>query len=126
MDKNSPKTNDKPDPEEQERILNLAEQIKNLLMFSALLIPDLDLLEKVADQSAGIQSKVQAMAPIFGAVGADWEKKDLEAGIHRRRANAIVALVKVIKETEDERAEFAKGQAGKAEARASLEGILGI
>lgn len=111
---------------DEERILNLANQIKNLLMFSALLIPDLDLLEKVTTQSAGIQGKVQAMAPIFGAVGLDFEEKDMEAGIHRRRAEALVNLVKVIKETEDERAEFAKGQANKAAVRAQLGGVLGL
>jgi hypothetical protein len=41
---------------EEERVLVLAEQVKNLLVFSALLIPDLDLLEKVARQSADTQS----------------------------------------------------------------------
>lgn len=114
------------DKSEEERILQLANQVQNLLMFSALLIPDLDLLERVAELSAGIQSKTQAMAPIFGAVGLDWEEKDMEAGIHRRRALAIVNLVKVIKETETERAEFAKGQDAKATARAQLGGILGL
>lgn len=114
------------DTDDEDRILNLAEQVKNLLMFSALLIPDLDLLERVAEQSAGIQSHVQAMAPIFGAVGLDFEEKDFEAGLHRRRAVALVNLIKTIKETEDERAEFAKGQASKAAARAQLGGILGL
>ena len=110
--------------DEAERIQLLANQIENLLIFSAGLIPDLDLLEKVAKQSADIQNSVQAMAPVLGAVGADWQQKDLEAGIHRRRANAIVNLVKVIKETEDERIKFAGSQAEKLEAREKLSLML--
>lgn len=112
--------------DDEEKILNLAEQIKNLLIFSSLLVPDLELLEKVANESADIQSHVQAIAPILGAVGLDYEEKDLEAGIRRRRSIALVNLVKTIKETEQERAEFAKSKDAKLAARAQLGGILGL
>lgn len=97
-----------------------------MLMFSALLVPDLDLLEKVADQSANIQNHVQAMAPIFSAVGMDWEEKDMEAQVHTLRAHALVNLVKIIKETEDLRAEFGESQESKAKAREQLGAILGL
>lgn len=116
----------KDDKTEEERVIVLAEQVKNLLVFASLLIEDLDLLEKVAKQSADIQSHTQAMAPVFGAVGMDWEEKDMEAGLHRKRAVALVNLVKVIRDTEGERAEFKASQASKAEARAQLSQFLGI
>jgi hypothetical protein len=63
------------------------------------------------------------MAPIFGAVGLDWEGKQFEAGLHRKRADALVNLVKVIRDTEAERAEFKASQDNKAKVRAQLSGL---
>lgn len=108
------------------RVLVLAEQVKNLLMFAGMLIPDMDLLEQVAQQSSEIRSHTDAMAPIFGAVGMDWEEKSMEAEIHRERAYALLNLVEVLATTEERRTEFRKYQQAKATARAQLGGILGL
>ncbi len=44
-------------------------------------------------------------APVLGAMGLDHEAKHAEWNLRSRRAKALYELVKVLKETEDERAE---------------------
>lgn len=111
---------------EEDQIQRVANQVENLLMFSSLLIPDIELLEKLATQSVDISSKTAALAPVLGAVGADWEEKQLEADVRQARAKALLNFIKIIIDTEAQRKEFQTSQAAKAKARAQLGERLGL
>ena len=109
-----------------EKILELANQISTLLQFASLLVPDIDILERVTRESGEISSRTLTLAPVLGAVGEDYEEKHLEAEVRRKRSIAILNLAKVIRDTEKEREDFKLKQANKAKVRAELGGILGL
>ena len=113
----------KPDEPTAEQIEQLAQQVMLLIQFAALMVDDLPTLEKVATQSGEISSMALTLAPVLGAVGADYEEAHVEAEVKRKRALAIVNLVRVLKETEDERVDFKKKQASKQEALAMFRGM---
>lgn len=100
---------------EEERVLQLSTQLTLLIQFAATMVDDIDLLERVAKQSSEISSSVLTLAPVLGAVGADYEEAHMEAEVKRKRANAILNLVKTLKDTESDREEFKSKQAGKQE-----------
>lgn len=110
----------------EERVLEVANQVQLLLQFAAMMVEDLPMLHKVAKQSGEISSHVLTLAPVLGAVGADYEEKHMEAEVRRKRAVALVNLIQVISDTETDRTKFKQGQAAKAAARAQLSGILGL
>lgn len=110
----------------EEKVLEVAEQVKLLLMFSATLIDDLPMLEAMHKQSGEISNTVLTIAPVIGALGGDYEEKHMEAEVRRKRAAALTNLIRTIKETETDRNEFKKSQEAKARARAQLGGILGL
>lgn len=110
----------------EDKILELANQVGTLLQFTAMLVPDIDILEKVYVQSGEIASRVDALAPVILASGGDYDEKRVEAGIRSKRALALIELVRVIRDTEKEREDFNKSQANKARVRAELGGILGL
>jgi len=118
--------NNKSKAVEDEKILQLAQQVTTLLQFASLLIPDIDTLEKVYVQSGEIASRVDALAPVILASGGDYDEKRLEAGVRNKRALAIIELVRVIRDTEKERKDFNKSQANKTKLRNELGGILGL
>lgn len=113
-------------PEEQERILLLGEQIKQLFAFCGMMIPDLDLLERVADQTNSSYSYAQALFPVMGAVGMNAHEAELETKIHAERAAALLNLVKVLKSTEQERLEFQRRHVDSATAQAGISKALGL
>lgn len=110
-------------PDDTERIEQLASQVLLLIQFAATMIDDIDLLEKVEKQSGEMSSRALTLAPIFGAVGGDYEEAHMEAELHRKRASAIVNLVRVLKETENERQDFKTKQANKKKVLAQLQGL---
>jgi hypothetical protein len=110
---------------EKERVLNLATKIETLLQFTALLVEDLDLLERASDQSDEISSRILSAAPLIEALGDSYEEKHLEAEVRRKRAEALTKLVRVVKDTEDDRAKFAKDKKARDENRAKLNGFFG-
>jgi L-ribulose-5-phosphate 3-epimerase UlaE len=100
-------------PDETERIEQLATQVMLLIQFAATMVDDTDLLEKVEKQSSEISSSTLTLAPILGAVGADYEEAHMEAEVKRKRAAAITNLVRTLKDTESEREDFKSKQASK-------------
>lgn len=131
MSKKSPKTATEVvmegrEAEERERIAMLAEQIKLLFGFAAQMIPDIDLLERVAKLSDDRVSTADAMAPILMAHGMNWEKISMEKRVHAKRAEAVLALIRTLKETEDERIEFQRKHDAGQKGRDELSKILGI
>jgi len=113
------------DLDELERATLLAERVKLLFQFCADLFDDIDLLEKVLEQSNKKKSFALSAAPLLGAVGMDYEAEEFDADLHARRAKALLGLIKTLKQTEEDRAEFAKKQVSKMEAQAQLRRILG-
>lgn len=110
---------------EKERIANLSTKIETLFTFAYLLVEDLDLLERASDHSDEISSRVLSAAPIIEALGGSYEEKHLEAEIRRKRADALTKLVRVLKDTEDDRLKFAKDKKANAENMAKLNGFFG-
>lgn len=113
-------------PEKQERIFILAEQVKQLFAFCGMLIPDLDLLEKVTDVTRDSHSHAQALFPVMGAVGMDARETELETEVRAKRSAALLNLVKVIKETEEERVEFQRQHVDNVTARNNIARSLGL
>lgn len=111
----------------EEKITNemLAERIKLLFGFCADLIPYQDRFEAVLREAERRSDYVLAATPIITAFGGDYEAKHFEAELHRKRAKALLNLIKTLDETEKERAEFTEKQAAKAKGRAELARILG-
>lgn len=112
------------DEEKHARAIVAAEQLKLLFVFAGQLIPDIDLLEEVYIQSSDRESHTMALAPVLTAVGVDYEEEHFEAALHRRRAVAVLDLVKVLRDTEAERAEFKLKQANKQKIAAQLRRVL--
>lgn len=110
----------------QERIEVLAERVGVLIGFCSMLIPDIDLIEETSKHSENNVSMVMSAAPIIMAMGMDWEQKEFEAKLHSRRAHALHNLIKVLKETEDERIEFKNKQEKKKAGADELRKILGL
>ena len=97
--------------EEQGRILILAQRTNLLFGFCAELIPDIDLLEKAAKVAGDRESMAMSAAPLLEAAGRDYEQVNFEWGLRRRRSEALANLLKVLRDTEVERAERTqKGQ----------------
>lgn len=113
------------DADKHARAVVLAEQIKVLFMFCYEMVPDIDLLEEVLEQSYQKGNFAMSAAPLLGAVGMDYEEEVFDASLHAKRAKAVLELVKTLRDTEVERMKFADGQKSKAAARAQLRGILG-
>lgn len=111
---------------DEARVLEVAEQVKLLIMFAGMMVEDLPMLKDVATDSAGRSSMALTLAPVLGAVGMDYEEQHMEAEVRRKRAVALVNLVQVIADTEQDRTKFKQSQAAKQEARAKLSGILGL
>lgn len=107
----------------EEKVLELATQLNLLIVFAATLVEDLPTLKKVAGQSSDISSHVMALAPVLGALGADYEEKHMEAEVRRKRANALVSFIQTLKDTEEERSKFKESQVKKREALAQLQGL---
>lgn len=115
----------KKDLEERERAEVLAERVKLLFGFCADLIPDIDLLEKVLEQAHNKGQFAMSAAPLLMATGMDYEEEVFDANLHSKRAKALLGLIKALKETEEERIDFAKSRQRKLAAQAQLRSILG-
>ena len=114
------------DAQKHERAELVAEKIKVLFMFCMDIAADKDLIEAVREQAQQEQSRALSMAPILGAVGLDYEEAELEAGVHARRAAALLNLIDTLQETEYDRIDFKKKQASTAEARAKIARMVGL
>jgi len=108
---------------EEEKIQQVAQQVTLLIQFAAMLIEDIEMLERVAKSSSVASSSAMTLAPVMGAVGMDYEEAHMEAEVKRKRANAILNLVKVLKETEEDRESFMEKQVKKQEAIAQFRGM---
>lgn len=111
---------------ERERIEVLAQRVQLLFGFCVELIPDKDLLDRVAKYSDSRVGHVQAMAPIIGAFGMDWEVAEFETRLKARRARALYDLINTLEITEKERLEFHEKQGARAKGRAELSRVLGL
>lgn len=98
---------------DRDKVEEAAAMVTNLLQFSALLIPYLELLEQNDSATAELSGHTAALAPVIGAVGGDWETAQLEADIRTKRSRAIVNLVRVLKETEADRVKHAEKMKSK-------------
>lgn len=110
----------------QEKVEQVAEQVKLLFSFCFQLVPDLDILKKVSKLSGERVSTAMAMAPILGAQGMDYEEVEFETRLKAKRADALVNLIQVLEETEKERMVFADKQKARAQGRADISKMLGL
>lgn len=115
----------KEEVEKHNRALEAATHVELLLQFSGSLIPFLDLLKETYEGAGNQVSLTDAMAPIIGAFGEDYEAISFEKKLKARRAKALYELVKVLSETEKEREEFAEKRERNKEGRAQLAKLLG-
>lgn len=104
----------------------VAQRIVLLWGFLADFIPFKELIKETAELASERHSFSISAAPIFGALGQDWEEQELETRIGLRRATALYNLVDVIDETEKERVEFAKSKAAKTKNLDILRRHLGM
>ena len=119
----------KKENQKQERRIEaemVAERVKLLWGFLADLIPHLPMLKDVSDGASERSSMALTMAPILGAFGQDYEVVHFQKEVERKRAKALYELIKVLDDTEKERAEFANKQQAKKEGLAQLHKALGI
>lgn len=112
--------------EKRERAELVAEKIKILFMFCMDIATDKDLIEQVREQARQQQSNALSMAPILGAVGLDYEEAELEAGVHARRAAALINLIDTLQETESDRIDFKKKQASTTASREQIARMVGL
>lgn len=128
MTTNSTETNstDEPTLEEKIRIDTLAERIKLLFGFCADLIPDIDLIEKTAKNAGDRESMSLSAAPLLEAAGIDYEEKNAQWQLRRKRAEALANLVRVLRDTEAERKEMEGKAASKQNHRKEIARIFGI
>lgn len=110
----------------QNRALELAEKIKLLFGFVMDLAKDKDLLKETADLARERESFALSGAPILGAMGINYEEKELNAKIRKERANAILHLIETLEKTEKEMISFKKKQAEIEKNKAILNKILGV
>ena len=115
----------KPEDNKERKII-LAEKVRLLFGFCADLIKEKDLLEEVLNVCDDRQSFAVSAAPILGAFGIDYEEQEFELGLRKKRAEALLNLIKILEETEKERLEFQIKQKAKFKGRAQLKKILGI
>jgi len=112
----------------REKIEEVATKVETLFMF-AMQLDDgesIEILKETMKGSGRRASIAMAAAPLLTASGMDYEEHRLEADLRYKRAKALIALIEVLKETEDERVEFKKKQADKAIARQELGRMLGL
>lgn len=92
--------------EEKIRIEVLAGRIELLFGFCKDLIPDIDLLESAEKNTADMEQNSFSAAPLLGAAGIDYEEAALSWRIKNKRAEAIINLLKTLRDTEQERKDF--------------------
>jgi hypothetical protein len=93
--------NEEPD----EKVINLAEKIKVLFAFAHGLAPDMELLKEAFLGAKNKESFSVSAAPILGAFGIDYEQKEFEWALRRKRVEALINLIEVLENTEKERSE---------------------
>lgn len=111
---------------EQERILVLAERVKLLFMFCSDMIGDLDLLERVLNESFKRNSMATSGAVILGALGVDSEEAEMDAQLHIKRTEALIALITTLRDTETDRMKFKATKAEREANAAKLRQFLNI
>lgn len=104
----------------------LATRVKLLFGFCFELVPKIELLKRTLSLSNDKASTALAAAPLLTAAGIDYEQKHWEADMRKRRAEALVNLIKVLDETEKERIEMEQQAKNKAASRDELARILGL
>lgn len=109
----------------KDEIVILAEQVKLLFQFVAKLIPHIETIEKTMLQSAEQENHIESAAAIYGAMGQDWESMAFEANLRNKRAKALLNLIKVLKETEDERVQRKAQSKENQQAFNKIMGIIG-
>lgn len=114
------------DPEEQERIILLAERVKLLFMFCSDMLDDLDLLERVLKESHQRNSMATSGAVILGALGIDSEEAELDAQLHIKRTDALIALITTLRDTEADRTKFKLSKADREATASQLRQFLNI
>jgi hypothetical protein len=81
----------------------LASRIGLLFRFCTDIIPDLDILKDTVEVTGDGKSMAMAAAPVFSALGQDYEKAANGWDRKRRRAAALYNLIKVLDDTEKEK-----------------------
>jgi hypothetical protein len=88
---------------EKPDIYEIASLVDVAFHFVSMLIPYLEILEKTNNNAKNKEELSLSAAPLLGAFGVDFDKKEREWRIIRKRGEALVNLVKTLKETELER-----------------------
>lgn len=106
-------------------VQHVAEKVQSVIALSAFLIEDISALEATDGMARDVSGRVAALAPVLGAVGEDYEAKQMEADVRKKRAAALLQFVKTLKQTEDDRQAFFDKQKAKAKARRQLSRTMG-
>lgn len=117
---------EEPTLDEKVRIDMLAERIKLLFGFCVELIPDIDLLERTANNAGQRESMAMSAAPLLGAAGIDYEEKNAEWALRRKRAEALANLLKVLRDTENDRISMQEKSASMQVHRNEIARLFGI
>ncbi len=110
----------------KERVEVVAEKIKVLFSFCIELKKDKELLKKTLGLCNKRKEFAMSAAPLLGACGLDYEEQALESKIRGKRAKALINLIEVLEDTEQERVNFSKDQKVKEDGRRQLKSILGM
>lgn len=120
------KKDDLKDLNERIEIEEIAERIKLLFGFVAMLIPHKEKLKAIAERTSNNHSRAQALAPVLTAFGEDWEKAEMETALYYKRAEALYNLVDVLDETEKERIEYSEKKKQGGAGRDNLMRSIGL
>lgn len=106
--------------------LELAGQLHNLILFSASLIEHVDRLEEILKNAEERYSYSRSAHVLHAGLGMNADELTLKAKIEYKRAEAVLNLAKVVKETEEERKKFDLDQENVASQRETIKRMYGL
>ena len=113
------------DMEKEARAEILGSRIALLFTMVSDLIEFRDLLEEVVSSSSSRASMAASMAPIFGAMGEDYEQVQMENRLYADRASSILNLINTLERSEQTRQEYIVSKAAKDKGREQLRQMFG-
>ena len=117
-------TNESPE-ERYQRAALLSEEVLVVLKACGKMNPDLDLLEDTLYQCSDKASFASNGAVILEALNINSEERQFEWNLREKRAKALLNLVRVLKQTEEDRLAYKLKQDKIANSRNQLLNFLG-
>lgn len=95
----------------QEKAEQLAARMIVIFTFCAELFPDIDLLEEAVETTKKNADKSVSAAAVLGAMNVDYQEREMEWNLRFERAEALLNLIKTLKQTETDRKKYRDNQA---------------